>query len=175
MEKRNMKTIKPLHTTLLILLFAVTLFLWPVNASAQICAGSSLRYVVRDEKGKVIDPAGTYETKTRSQIDELKDAQKVLKGVDGNTAKVIRASGMCNFREPVKLIVKLNGKVMNLTFLMPMLGEYDSRSFVVDSIPFRAGTFEISLTGKGEPNPAGDWLGNFFPAKGWKKVVTPKR
>jgi hypothetical protein len=170
-----MKTIDALPKTLLILLFtAATIFLLPGNASAQICAGSSLRYVVRDEKGKVIDPTGTFETKTRSAIDELKDAQKVVKGVDGNVAKVIRASGMCNFREPVKVMVRLNGKVMNLTFLMPVLGEYDSRSFLVDSIPFRAGAFEINLAEKGEANPAGGWLGGFFPAKGWKKVANKR-
>jgi hypothetical protein len=167
-----MKTIDTLPKQFLVLLFtAIVVFLLPANASAQICAGSSLRYVVRDKKGKVIDPTDIYETKTRSAIDELKDAQKAVKGVDGNVAKVILASGMCNFREPVKLQVSLNGKVMNLTFLMPVLGEYASRSFLVDSIPFRAGAFEINLAEKGEANPAGEWLGGFFPAKGWKKVV----
>lgn len=167
-----MKSIDSIPKSLLILLFtATTLFLLPGNASAQICAGSSLRYVVRDEKGKVIDPTDIYETKTRSKVEELKDAQKAVKGVAGNDAKVIRASGMCNFREPVQVMVKLNSKVMNLTFLMPVLGEYDSRSFLVDSIPFQAGAFEINLAGEGETNPAGDWLGRFFAAKGWKKVV----
>ena len=171
-----MKTIETLPKALLVLLFiATTLFLLPVNASAQICAGSSLRYVVRDEKGKVIDPTGVYETKTRSSVDELKDAQKVIKGVEGNTTKVIRASGMCNFTEPVKLTLRLNSRMMNLTFMMPRLGEYDSRSFLVDSIPFRAGAFEINLAGKGETNPAGTWLGDFFPARSWKKVATAKR
>ncbi len=167
-----MKTIKALPKTLLVLLFLATgLFLLPPNASAQICAGSSLRYVVRDEQGKVIDPTGIYEAKSELKIDELKDAQKVVKGVEGNTARVVRARGMCNFREPVQMALKLNSKVMNLTFLMPRLGEYDSRSFLVDSIPFRAGTFSIDLAAAGETNPAGDWLGSFFPAKGWKKVV----
>jgi hypothetical protein len=82
---------------------------------------------------------------------------------------VVRASGMCNFRETVKMTVKLKGKVMNLTFEMPKFTEYESRSFLVDSIPFRPGGFVISLSGPGQANPAGDWLGKFFPAKGWKE------
>lgn len=167
-----MKTIEALPKVLLFILYAATtLCLLPANAGAQICAGSSLRYVVRDGAGKVIDPTGIYETETRSNVDELKEAQKVLKGITGNSVRVIRASGMCNFREPVKMVLKLKGKVMTLLFLMPRFTEYESRSFLVDSMPFRAGSFSIDLAGQGQTNPAGDWLGNFFQAKGWKKVV----
>ena len=160
---------------LLILLGAAWLYIAPSNASAQICAGSSLRYVVRDGRGKVIDPEGVYEPNSRSEIDELKDAQKVIKGIKGNTVRVIHARGMCNFREPVKVTLKLKGKEMSLVFLMPRFGEYESRSFLVDSLPFRAGTFEIDLAGAGEANPAGDWLGGFYTAKGWKKVRSATR
>lgn len=155
---------------LLMPLGAALLYIAPANATAQICAGSSLRYVVRDGRGKTIDPTGFYETKSHSEIDELKDAQKVVKGIAGNSVRVIQANGMCNFREPVKVALKLKGKVMNLIFLMPKLGEYDSRSFLVDSLPFQPGTFRIDLAGMGAANPAGDWLGRFFPATGWKKV-----
>jgi hypothetical protein len=77
---------------------------------------------------------------------------------------------MCNFREPVKVPLKLKGKEMNLTFLMPKFTEYESRSFVIDSLPFRPGRFEIDLSGAGKTNPAGDYLGRFFPATGWKKI-----
>jgi len=169
-----MKTIKSLPKALprpLVLLFTAGLCLLPAHATAQICAGSTLRYGVRDERGKVIDPTGMYETKTRSEIDELKDAKKVLKGIAGNSVRVISAHGMCNFREPVQMVLKLKGKVMTLIFLMPRFGEYESRSFLVDSMPFGAGTFSIDLAGRGETNPAGEFLGSFFPAKGWKKVV----
>ena len=140
---------------LLILLGATAFFLLPANASAQICAGSSLRYLVRDEQGKVIDPTTLYEPGPRSDISELKDAQKIVKGINGDSVRVIRARGMCNFREPVKFTLKNKGKEMDLVFLMPRLGEYDSRSFLVDSLPFRSGTFEIDLSGTGEANPAG--------------------
>ena len=171
-----MKTIEALPKSLLLLLCAATTFcLLPASASAQICAGSSLRYVVRDEAGKVIDPTGIYQTDTRSAINELKDAQKVLKGIAGNSVSVVHARGMCNFREPVQMVLKLKGKEMTLSFLMPRFTEYESRSFLVDSIPFREGKFSIDLAGEGEANPAGDWLGRFFPAKGWKKMAASKR
>jgi hypothetical protein len=154
----------------LVSLIAAGIYLLPVNTNAQICAGSNLRYVVRDEMGKVIDPSGVYEPKVEREIDELKDAQKVVKGSSGDSVRVIRINGMCNFRQPVKVTLKRKGKMMNLTFLMPGFGEYESRSFLVDSLPFRPGTFEIDLSVPGEANPAGDWLGRFFPARGWKKV-----
>jgi len=171
-----MKTIEAFPKAPLLLLFiTIALSLLPANASAQICAGSSLRYVVRDGAGKVIDPTGIYETATRSAIDELKDAQKVLKGIAGNSVSVVHVRGMCNFRETVKMTVKLKGKVMTLSFLMPRFTEYESRSFLVDSIPFREGNFSIDLAGEGEANPAGNWLGGFFPAKSWKKVVALKQ
>jgi len=170
-----MKTIETLPKVLLFLLGAATALYLPASASAQICAGSSLRYVVRDEAGKVIDPTGIYETPTRSAIDELKDAQKVLKGIAGNSVNVVHARGMCNFREPFQMVLKLKGKEMALSFLMPRFGEYESRSFLVDSIPFHEGKFSIDLAGEGDANPAGDWLGRFFPAKGWKKVVALKQ
>ena len=165
-----MKIFDPLPKCLLLVMLGVSLYLVPASANAQICPGSNLRYVVRDEMGKVIDPTGVYETKAQSQIDELKDAQKVVKGATGNSVRVIHADGMCNFREPVKVTLKLKGKEMNLIFLMPKFGEYESRSFVVDSLPFQPGTFEIDLSAAGKANPAGDWLGSFFPATGWKKM-----
>ena len=175
-----MKILNALPKSLLLILFSVTLYLLPASASAQICAGSNLRYVVRNELGKVIDPTGVYETKAKSgspklfsiEIDELQDAQKIVKGITGNSARVIHATGMCNFREPVRVTLKLKGKEMNLTFLMPRFSEYESRSFVVDSLPFQPGTFEIDLSAVREVNPAGDWSGSFFPARGWKKVKT---
>ncbi|HVQ37062.1 MAG TPA: hypothetical protein VMS31_05995 [Pyrinomonadaceae bacterium] len=168
-----MKIIDSMTKPLLLILFATTTVCFlAANASAQICAGSNLRFVVRDEKGKVIDPTGTYETTERVKVEEFKDAPKVFKGVRENSVRVVRASGMCNFRQPVKVAVKLRGKVMNLTFLMPRFTEYESRSFLADSMPFRAGTFEIDLAMAGETNPAGGWLGSFFPAKGWKKAKT---
>jgi hypothetical protein len=169
-EARPKALLKPL---ILLLFTATALYFLPVNTNAQICAGSNLRYVVRDEMGKVIDPSGIYAPSGKGQIDELKEAQKVIKGA-GNNARIIRISGMCNFREPVKVTLKYKGKIMALVFRMPKFGEYESRDFLVDSLPFRAGIFEIDLSGPGQANPAGDWLARFYPAKGWKLIKAPR-
>jgi hypothetical protein len=72
---------------------------------------------------------------------------------------------MCVFKQPVKLRLTLKGKTMNLIFRVPKLSEYDSRNFLVDSLPFREGTFEIELTVSGS-----DTRPRFYPASGWKEV-----
>jgi hypothetical protein len=73
--------------------------------------------------------------------------------------------GMCVFKQPVKLQLTLKGKAMNLIFRVPTLSEYDSRDFLVDSLPFRQGTFEIELAVSGS-----DTRSRFYPASGWKKM-----
>lgn len=162
---------KSFKTFLLLPVFATAfLCLVPASVRAQICAGSTLRYVVRDAQGRVMDPSGVFERKGATDIDELKDASKVINKASAEKTRVMRWRGMCNFREDVKESLKLDGKVMNVIFLMPRLSRYDSRSFLVDSLPFREGTYEIDLTGEGQVNPAGGWLGQFYAAKGWKKI-----
>ena len=156
---------------LVLTIFAGALLcLAPLSVRAQICPGSSLRYVVRDEQGNVIDPSGVFEPKRSADIDELKDASKVIKVAGTEKTRVIEWRGMCNFREPVNESLTLNGKVMNVTFNTPRVSQYATRNFLVDSLPFREGSYEIDLTSEGEENPAGAWLGKFYPAKGWKKI-----
>ena len=47
---------------------------------------------------------------------------------------------------------------------------HDETFFVQQVVAFLAVPVKsIDLAGAGETNPAGDWLGRFFPAKGWKK------
>ena len=72
---------------------------------------------------------------------------------------------MCNFKDDVKLSVTLAGKTMNLVFHVPKLNETDSKDFVVDSLPFKAGDYEITLN-----MPPDTWV-NFYPAKGWQKAT----
>ncbi len=156
---------------LILTIFAGALLcLAPLSVRAQICPGSSLRYVVRDEQGNVIDPSGVFEPKRSADIDELKDASKVIKVTGTEKTRVIEWRAMCNFREAVKESLNVNGKVMHVTFIMPRLSQYATRNFLVDSLPFRVGSYEIDLTGEGEENPAGNWLGRFYAAKGWKKI-----
>jgi hypothetical protein len=79
---------------------------------------------------------------------------------------MLETEEMCNFKKPVKLHITLEGKTMNLTFLMPKLGEYDSRDFLVDSLPFRPGTFEIELA----VETSSSTMSRFYPASGWKEI-----
>jgi len=73
---------------------------------------------------------------------------------------VLTNEGMCIFKEDVKLRITLGGKIMSLTFHMPSLDDYASKDFVVESLPFKAGDYEITLnTGL-----------NYYPAGAWKKV-----
>jgi hypothetical protein len=151
----------------------------PQVAQAQICPGSHLTYIVRDARGVAIDAASKglqYDPDNGSQSrkwqispgdfirSDLKQVPDSVKKLNGKTAG-LETEGMCIFKQPVRLQLTLKGKTMNLTFLIPKLSEYDSRDFLVDSLPFRQGTFEIEL-----PVETPGERSRFYPASGWKKV-----
>src|ERR1044072_7297843 len=144
------------------------------TASAQICAGTSLRYVVREAKGVVIDPAKAFQAARPSEIEELKNAPDVITGAPAGPVRVIKWFRFCNFPEPVHATLHLNGKEMVLEFRMPRFTEYESRRFLVDSIPFRAGHYFIDLSVEGEKTPTGNRLGEFYGAKKWSKMNSAK-
>ncbi len=151
----------------------------PQVAQGQICPGSHLTYIVRDARGAAIDAASKalrYDPDNGSQnrkwlvssrdfirSDEMQVPDSVKKLSGKMTA--LGTEGMCVFKQPVKLRLTFRGKTMNLTFLMPKLSEYDSWDFLVDSLPFRQGTFEIQL-----PVDGSDTRSRFYSASGWKKV-----
>ncbi len=156
-----------------------TLLILSVGANAQICAGSHLTYIVRDDQGKAIDASQTdlhFDTSTESgttystwrvtgkefvrQSVQVPEAISKLNG----TLTALGTSGMCIFKQPVKLHLTWKGKAMNLTFLVPKLSQYDSRDFLVDSLPFNAGDYEIELAADPQGKPL------FYAATGWKKV-----
>jgi hypothetical protein len=151
----------------------------PLTARAQICPGSNLFYVVRDARGAVIDAGGTdvrYEgdgsDKTYSHwgADALKADRLRSKSVAPDIAKLdgkvtLKNQAMCIFKEDLKLRITLAGKTMNLLFHVPRLSEYDSKDFVVDSLPFKTGDYEITLG-----VPPETWV-NYYAASAWKKVA----
>ena len=151
----------------------------PKVARAQICPGSQLFYVVRDEKGAVIDAGRSdlkYEgdggkDKYRHWGSEAINAERLRsKEVPADISKLngqvaLKNQAMCNFKDDVKLSVTLAGKTMNLVFHVPKLSATDSKDFVVDSLPFKAGNYEITLN-----MPPDTWV-NFYPAKGWQKAT----
>jgi hypothetical protein len=152
----------------------------PQTGQAQICPGSKLTYIVRDTRGGAIDAkskdlqfnpeSGAPNRKWRVSTNDFITSDQMqapdsIKKLSGMMAP-LETEEMCVFRLPVRLHLTLEGKTMNLTFLMPKLDEYDSRDFLVDSLPFRQGTFEIELSIEITSNTKS----HFYPARGWKEV-----
>jgi len=163
-------------------LLALTMLLigvGPKIARAQTCPGSQLFYVVRDAKGAVIDAGlsdlkyegdGSKQTYRHWGSEAINAERLRSKEVPADISKLngkvaLKNQAMCNFRDDVKLSVTLAGKTMNLVFHVPKLNETDSKDFVVDSLPFKAGNYEITLN-----MPPDTWV-NFYPAKGWQKAA----
>jgi hypothetical protein len=154
-------------------LFAAAILVGLVNltpqiARAQICASSNLTYVVRDAKGVIIDPRGAnfrYALEgwepTKQRLIRVEVPQQ-LSGLE--KAVGLQTWGQCSFQHPVTLKLTLEDKSMNLIFRASPLGGYRSANYLVDSLPFQQGTFEIDL-----PMPP-DASGQFYAASGWKKT-----
>lgn len=132
----------------------------PTVVRAQICPGSQLFYVVRDAKGVLIDAGRSdfkYEGDGSPQTyrhwgveaidaDHLRSKEVPAEIVKLNGKVLLKNQAMCNFRNDVKLRVTLAGQTMNLVFHPPKLSDVDSKDFVVDSLPFKAGDYEITLS-----------------------------
>src|SRR6266567_3288626 len=133
-------------------IFALAIVVMLINIVPQIaraqpsCWGSSLIYILRDERGKRIDVdhddlwigpgwqiadydfgqgwVGLPEA-VRSQIGNLKFLVHIEKYEP------------CHFTKPIALQLTLHGKSMNLVF------HAENKNYViVDSLPFQPGTFE---------------------------------
>jgi hypothetical protein len=175
MEMLKMKQ----KTSILVAIGGLLIVFAPQAAQGQICPGSHLTYIVRDARGVAIDAAGkdvrydpdngsksymwliTHGDIIRSDRMQAPDSVKQLNGKMAG----LETEGMCVFKQPVNLQLTFKGKTMDLTFLMPKLDEYDSRDFLVDSLPFQQGKFEIRL-----PVEKSDTRSHYYPASGWKKI-----
>ena len=169
-----------LRASILVAIGGLLIVIAPQAVQGQICPGSKLTYIVRDTHGAAIDAASKdlqYDPDNGSPnrkwgvsardvvaTDRMQVPDSVKK-LNGKMA-LLATEGMCTFKQPVKLQLTFEGKTMNLTFLMPKLGEYDSRDFLVDSLPFRQGTFEIELA----VETTSSTRSRFYPASGWKKI-----
>jgi hypothetical protein len=139
----------------------VLLFSFSRSTPAQGClpGKGALYYIVRDKKGKTIDPTKLVVAPFRVENVNLD------KTVKDKTEKVIAYgdyhSAGCGLREDkVELKITIGGKTMNLRF--NNLKNY--LRVTVDSIPFQAGDFEINT--RGERDESG-----IVQAKGWKKLT----
>ncbi|MDQ4123352.1 MAG: tetratricopeptide repeat protein [Acidobacteriota bacterium] len=154
----------------LIVLFATGL----ITASAQYCPSSQLNYIVRDESGKIINPAKldapdfieeevteisyAEAEKKREGFWALGEAVKRAReqkqgGLDKETGSLFvlhKLSGACSFTKSVSYRLTLGNKTMNLVFrFVPPKNDY-GEVFLVDSPPFAQGTFEIELPEKSD-------------------------
>jgi len=147
------------------------------TSRAQICPGSNLYYLVRDGKGAIIN-AGRKDLKYLGEATKqpgidwgaqaINDQQMRSKTVPAEVSELngkvaLRKMTFCNFQTDLKLSVTLGGETMNLLFHTPRLDDTVSKDFVVESVPFKAGDYEITLD-----MPADVWV-NYYPAKLWKK------
>ena len=148
------------------------------TSRAQICPGSNLYYLVRDAKGAIIS---ADRKNLKYQSDDAKSpgidwgslaindqemrSKTVPAEVSALNGKVaLRKMTFCNFKTDLKLSVTLGGQTMNLLFHTPRIAEETvSKDFVVESVPFKAGDYEITLE-----MPADVWV-QYYPAKLWTK------
>jgi len=161
-------------------LLVILVNLTPQIARAQNCLGSRISYFVRDEKGKLIGEdvkdlwldektdsgsrgwgVGWRDYSKKGQDDaERKDPLPA--SISNNRGKIatLGARQMCSFSPPVRLALKLHGKLMMLTFNTS--GAHD-QWYLVDALPFQEGAFEVTL-------PTIDARSSqFYPASHWKK------
>ncbi|MCE9531226.1 MAG: hypothetical protein K8T89_08915 [Planctomycetes bacterium] len=121
---------------------ALIIVAFPTSAHAQTEYPTSIVYLVRDEKGVLLDPA-KLEAITTPKGEEMKLSKTFLEKPDGTTNLDVPclASRLDLGGRPVKLsemTLKLNGKSMRLIFNATALKERK----LIDSLPFQAGTFE---------------------------------
>jgi hypothetical protein len=149
------------------------------GARAQICPGSNLFYLVRDARGALIS-ADRKDLKYQGEAAKQPGIDWSAQAIDPQQlrsktvpAEVTRLNGkvalrkmtFCNFQTDVKLSVTLGGQTMNLLFHVPKLEETVSKDFVVESVPFKPGDYEVTLV-----MPADTWV-NYYPASLWKRVT----
>lgn len=176
------------QTAKLICLFAFGLFLLAgsiVPVHAQYCRGSELFYIVRDAKGKIINPTKLgLPAFTEKNVIEISyaEAEKEREGywVAGETIKEVRkqkfagleketgslfalnedTGGACSFSKPVIFKLTLGKKTMSLIFRFAAPRNDAPEVYLVDSMSFQQGAFEIDL-----PEKSGN-----YAAKNWRKT-----
>jgi hypothetical protein len=161
-------------------LFASVLLLSATHLSAseaygQSCRPAVLKYIVRDERGEnlseaemqavrkqMAQPAAEVSMVSLSEdggvysdySTEAKEAKTKLPALSYADAK----SCELNVKE---LTLQHEGKTMRLIFNMNIY----RRAFVIDSLPFQRGTFELDLNDISEEDSS-----RVIPAKRWKKI-----
>ena len=162
-----MLTKKFMTSLLRIAILVVLAALSPQIARSQPrCGEYSLDYIVRDERGRVIDANSEglwIGAGWNTSVGEFGPYYGIPPAVSNLVAKqnylsYIKGGEPCRFREPIKLQLTFGGKNMTLIFQAKGLA-----NIVVDSLPFQQGTFEHQLSARVPGS-------RFYSAEGWKKI-----
>ena len=167
---------------LVILAVGLVLFAWtPVQA--QSCNPAVVHYIMRDEKGVVLKE---QELKSvHQQLPEMvgnadTSVGEVSFATDGVTfywpesveypkGKKVPVLEFANARTCTlnlgQVDLSYRGKQMHLLFNIDIARFQDDRRPVIDSLPFREGTYRLDLTGWPQSRE------KLIPATRWKKVI----
>jgi tetratricopeptide (TPR) repeat protein len=157
----------------------------PQLARGQRCPDSLLTYIVRDERGNVIDADANGLTFRQKENDwpkwrvgsaeflnrgyfakEMIGRVPAAIGQLNGKLRVLELSKNCGFTEKIDLELELKGKKMKLVLRPQALNDH-SIDYMLDSLPFQEGIFDIDLTIDNHDRHSA----YFYPASAWLKVT----
>jgi hypothetical protein len=152
------------------------------EARAQLCPGSHIFLVVRDERGQIIDPTPlTKRNQSVRTFDYVRtETIELPAGFDGaprQALSLVYSDDGCTFRPLEESTFELNGKKMRLVFRNARRVRDRSVFYTIDLPPFRQGSFEIDLSRQTGllPDPNGLSSGDggrssIFSAAAWRET-----
>jgi hypothetical protein len=170
-----------------LVILAVGLVLLPLTpAQAQSCNPAAVHYIMRDEKGAVVK--GEELKSVHQQLPEtIGNAQTAVGEVSfagdgvtfywpesveypkGNKVPVLEfANARTCTLNLGQVDLSYRGKQMHLLFNIDIARFQDDRRPVIDSLPFKEGSYRLDLTGWSHSRE------QLIPANRWKKVESKK-
>ncbi|HYG79315.1 MAG TPA: hypothetical protein VD861_02950 [Pyrinomonadaceae bacterium] len=146
-------SIKPDHRRSILLTSALLLlFGFAPAARAQLCLGSHIYLVVRDENGRVIDPTPLGARRSLARTFDFVSVKEIDVpagyGVETRRAKaLVFSDDGCDFRPVEEATFERRGKRMRLVFRNAARDKDRSVFYTIDLPPFSQGTLEIDLSG----------------------------
>lgn len=176
--------IKPDNRRAVFLTFALLLLFGPTapQARAQLCPGSHIYLVVRDESGRVLDPTPLSARRSLARTFDFVNVKKIDVPAGYRTAArtakaLVFSDDGCTFEPLEEATFERRGKKMRLVFRNAERVKDRSVFYTIDLPPFSQGTFEIDLSGPAGrlPVPSGTtpferaWS-TTFSAGAWRRT-----
>ncbi len=166
-----------LLTALLLLLFGPA-----PQARAQLCPGSHIYLVVRDENGRVLDPTPLSARRSLARTFDFVNVKKIdvpagYKAAARTAKALVFSDDGCTFRPLEEATFERRGRKMRLVFRNAARVRDRSVFYTIDLPPFSQGTFEIDLSAPAGrlPKPSGTtpferaWS-TTFSARAWRRT-----